>query len=281
MALLNLGDDLLCMLDANELVFSPVLMDVKSPRECDVALVEGCVRNEENIGLLKEVREKAKTVVALGTCSSFGGIPGLGSAFASRELIEEAYSPSFLPEGIPALEARVSPIDQFIHVDAYLPGCPPPLRILGEALKAIIKGETPERHDLPICAECPRGAETSVGILKRTLTDIPKSADCLLSQGYVCLGSVSRGGCGAPCPAVGVPCLGCRGPIDRIFTDPSHGIIHDLVRRISHFTDQNYKDVESRVLDQLHCLYAYTLSVPEMRSKNNENIAHLIHRNKV
>jgi len=37
---------------------------------------------------------------------------------------------------------------------------------------------------------------------------------CMVSQGFVCLGSLTREGCGAPCPRAGFTCFGCRGPPD-------------------------------------------------------------------
>lgn len=70
MALVNLGEKLLDPLVANELTFSPVLMDAKKITDCDVALVEGGVRTEENVQVLKELRERSKILIGLGTCAS-------------------------------------------------------------------------------------------------------------------------------------------------------------------------------------------------------------------
>jgi len=39
---------------------------------------------------------------------------------------------------------------------------------------------------------------------------------CLLTQGMVCLGPVTRGGCGALCIKANMPCTGCFGPVDDI-----------------------------------------------------------------
>ena len=37
---------------------------------------------------------------------------------------------------------------------------------------------------------------------------------CLINQGYLCVGSSTRGGCRALCTRPGHPCVGCRGPSD-------------------------------------------------------------------
>jgi F420-non-reducing hydrogenase small subunit len=279
MALVNLGEDLLQPLSSGELTFSPVLMDAKKVVECDVALVEGGIRTEENIQFLNELRERSKVLIALGTCAAFGGIPGLGSAHATMDLLLASYKADYRPENSTLLVPREEPIDAYAYVDYYIPGCPPPLPILRSTLTHLFNGKEPPRVDLPVCAECKRIANSEVQReIKRTLNTVPEKEECLLSQGYICLGSVSRGGCEAPCTQAGVPCLGCRGPIDRVFTEQTHGILYDLVRRTSHFTGMSEKEVEEKLDDVLHTFYAFTLPVKEIRKKDREKTWALIHR---
>ncbi len=278
-ALVNLGTDLLDALTNEGLVYAPLLIDEKSIVPCDMAFVEGGVCNNEDTEKLKELRGKSKTLIALGTCACFGGIPGIGSAYPTVELLAKAYGTAFAPEGIPAREQRVHPIDSFVAVDYYLPGCPPPPGLLKDAIAQLFAGQEPTRIDLPVCAECQRIAKKGLQPeIKRTADSFPEVEECLLSQGYLCLGSVSRGGCGAPCTHKGVPCMGCRGPIDRVFVEPSHGILSDLTRRISHFTGKTEQEIEDQLLDILHTFYSFTLSVPEMRCKDAERVYTLIQR---
>jgi coenzyme F420-reducing hydrogenase gamma subunit len=51
--------------------------DVKELEPVTVGILEGAVATEDNLQLVHEMRNKAKVLVALGTCSSFGGIGGL------------------------------------------------------------------------------------------------------------------------------------------------------------------------------------------------------------
>jgi F420-non-reducing hydrogenase small subunit len=254
-------------------------MDSKSIPSSDVALIEGGVRNDENIEKLKELREQSKTIIALGTCACFGGIPGIGSGFSMIETLSRAYGDEFSPEGIPHLEKRVSPIDSIVEVDYYIPGCPPPVDFLARSLLSLIKGEEPTRVDLPICAECDRTVKKELTPeIKRTVDNFPEEEECLLSQGYICLGSVSRSGCGAPCTKMGVPCMGCRGPIDRVFVEPKHGILYDLTKRISHFTGKSEEDITKQISDYIHTFYCFTLSMHELRKKDTEKVYKLIEK---
>lgn len=58
-SILDLHEDLLKLLEKAELVYAPVLMDVKElPDNIDIAIVSGSVRNEENKERLEELRTK-------------------------------------------------------------------------------------------------------------------------------------------------------------------------------------------------------------------------------
>ena len=61
--LLDLHEALLDLLASNELVYSPVLADMKEPQECDLALVEGSVRNREDVKRIKALRASARILV--------------------------------------------------------------------------------------------------------------------------------------------------------------------------------------------------------------------------
>ncbi len=279
MALVNLGSRLVNLLANEEVVYSPVLMDSKDIVPCDVALIEGSIRSDEDRAKLKELRASSTTLVALGTCATFGGIPGLGSAFSTLDLISKAYGANFDPEDLPVLEPRVAPIDQGVEVDYYLPGCPPPRDLIQSTLTSLLNRQEPVRADLPVCADCKRKVtQETQREIKRWVDHTPEKEHCFLSQGYLCLGSVTRSGCQATCTRAGVPCMGCRGPVDRVLSEPTHGILFDLTRRISHYTGKSAHQVQEQMPDMLHTLYAFALSVPELRRKDAEAVARLIHR---
>ncbi|XRO74869.1 F420-nonreducing hydrogenase [Methanocaldococcus sp. 28A] len=226
-SLLDLHEEFLNLLENVELIHCPVLMDVKEiPDEIDIALIEGGIRNEENLEIAKEMREKAKIVIAFGTCAVYGGIPGLGNLYSKEEILEKVYKTTLstkndegiIPsEEVPQLTSRVKPLSEVIDVDYFIPGCPPNPKIIAKVLKALLEGKKPELPKKNLCDECPR-KKSSDGVvietIKRKYEGKVDPERCLLEQGYLCLGVATRAGCGAICPKVGVPCSGCYGPTD-------------------------------------------------------------------
>ena len=60
---------------------------------------------------------------------------------------------------------------------------------------------------------------------------------CLVNQGYLCIGTSTRGGCQAICTLAGNPCVGCRGPSDAFIEKDSQVWFKSIQRVFSHMTD--------------------------------------------
>jgi F420-non-reducing hydrogenase small subunit len=129
-----------------------------------------------------------------------------------------------VPEGtlhIPVFYDTVKTLDQTVDVDYYVPGCPPEAENIYEIVKAVIAGlggaplppaGTVLGKETTVCDECTRTrAEKKITGFKRTWEMIPNETECLLEQGLVCCGLATRAGCGALCPKVNSPCIGCHG----------------------------------------------------------------------
>ncbi|WDP92856.1 MAG: methyl viologen-reducing hydrogenase [Desulfobacter sp.] len=245
-AILNLGETLLDLLPQIEFVHIPVLMDHKhlgqlgDKKEIDlpkatVGLLSGGIRNEEHLEVAREMRKKCDIIIALGTCATHGGIPALINAYTNRELLDYYYTTDSTDPGARVPDKGISPLlercyalDEKIDVDIYLPGCPPHPDQIAAAILALLNGETPELPFRSVCDTCPaiRKGKGSVTAIKR-FTDKPDfdpdqpidQMRCLLEQGYLCAGPVTRAGCAgangeAPrCISARVPCRGCYGPV--------------------------------------------------------------------
>lgn len=85
----------------------------------DVAFVEGAISNEKEVAKLKEIREKAKRVVAIGTCA-INGYPSNHRNFFDDARREEI---RLILERFGHRE-KVVGISEFVQVDAVVPGCP-------------------------------------------------------------------------------------------------------------------------------------------------------------
>ena len=212
---LNAGDALIEILAGDfDIVYSPTFIDLKEIPNVDLAIVEGGVRTKDDETLIREVRAKCRILVGLGLCATHGGITSLGNTLALKNLLEKEYSLIDAAK-LPELEDLMYPICNFVDVDYYIPGCPPMPFLIVHTLKSIVSDKQPERHQSVVCTECHR--KIVAAKLDRLYGIYEKPADpvlCMVSQGFVCLGSLTREGCGAPCPRAGFTCFGCRGPPD-------------------------------------------------------------------
>lgn len=145
MSFLDMDERLVALLEHVELNRSP-LTDIKHCGPCDIGLVEGGLCNADNVHVLREFRANCKILIAVGACAINGGVPAMRNHFHLRECLEESYlngvgveNPQ-IPDDVelPLLLDKVHPLHDVVHVDYYLPGCPPSadefLKVLGDLL---------------------------------------------------------------------------------------------------------------------------------------------------
>ncbi|MGB9740521.1 MAG: F420-nonreducing hydrogenase [Candidatus Bathyarchaeia archaeon] len=270
-SLLNAGDALLEILSGDfEIVYSPTFVDFKEIPEVDLAIVEGGVRTQADENLLREVRAKSRVLVALGICATHGGITTLGNLMSVKKLLEREYT--LIDTGrLPELKDLMYPICNFVDVDYYIPGCPPMPFLIVHSLKSIVSGKTPMRHQSVVCTECHRKIVPAK--LDRLYGIYEKEVDpelCLVSQGFICLGSLTREGCGAPCPRAGFTCFGCRGPADSLLYR-SRDIYALLVKVISKRTGITEEKVKKELYRNPFVFHTFIFSKFE-RFKARERI---------
>jgi len=160
----------------------------------DIALIEGSISNQEQADHVKSIRARTKYLVAIGNCSCYGGIQAmdLGSKGWDQRF-QKVYGDGFFSSRTP-IESK--PVDVFIDVDFYIPGCPIDADQFFYCFSHFLRDSVPVLPDYPVCAEC-RWREN----------------DCLLLKGILCVGPLTAGGCKARCPSHNLPCLGCWGPM--------------------------------------------------------------------
>jgi F420-non-reducing hydrogenase small subunit len=247
-SVVDLGERLLKVLELVEFVHIPVLMDHKyygqlgdgkhiHIPEADVGIISGSIRNAEHLEVAEEMRKQCKTIVALGTCATHGGIPALANSYENQEILDRYYStettdkPDTYPsDGVPALLDTCYALDEKIKVDVYLPGCAPHPDQVFVGLAALLGLMPLALADKSVCDTCPtiREGKGQVKQLRRFLQaphygapDEPiNQMRCLLEQGLLCMGPVTKAGCGGDgvvprCIIARVPCRGCYGPVEQ------------------------------------------------------------------
>src|SRR5512136_150659 len=86
----------------------------------DVAFVEGVVASERDLKALKEIRARTRTLVALGTCAVWGGLPAMRNDIPGKTLEREVYGSS-----VPFLDSvDALPPTDFVPFELKIPGCP-------------------------------------------------------------------------------------------------------------------------------------------------------------
>jgi len=240
-ALLNLGEPLLALFDRVEIVHFPLLMDHKyaAPRndgapltlpEADIGLVSGGVAHQEHLSVLQAMRRACRTLIALGTCATHGGIPAMRNQWTTAQTLQTVLTAGNSEAGPSPAEPslfldRVYSVDEKITVEVSLPGCPPQPELIAAVLEALLNKEVWASAPKSVCETCPTlrqgKARTST---RRFLDNADFNPDqpvsqmrCLLEQGLLCMGPVTAGGCGGKdtplCLRARVPCRGCYGPV--------------------------------------------------------------------
>ncbi len=128
-AFLDMFEELPDILDTVEIAYSNMLTNRKEIPKLNVAFIEGTfsIGFKHHIKLIKEIKEKADIIVAIGGCAAFGGI---------RRLNVGAQSPQ------PSHQASI-PITELDYLKGkikyVIPGCPPNPYFLYKFLLALLE----------------------------------------------------------------------------------------------------------------------------------------------
>ncbi len=193
LVILNCEDrllDLVELLDVRDFLMASSKNDEVG--RLDIAFVEGAVVTERDERALLQVRDRATTLVALGTCAAWGGIAGGGPDAERAALFREIYGAG----GPPPVAGPARALDAVVAVDLAITGCPIEREEFLSAVAHLLNGNPPLPSPVPVCTEC----------------RIRENRCLLLRDGQLCCGPVTAGGCAARCPSLGIPCIGCRGP---------------------------------------------------------------------
>ena len=192
--------------------------------------------------------------MAVGTCAISGGIASLGD----REEVRELFLAEDVRRQVPRLLPKCHPIDTVVPVDLYLPGCPP----TPELFMAALLDPSALKTNKIVCVECRRKKDKKIRPTR--LAGFQEGAElgntCLINHGYLCIGSSTRNGCGAPCPKAGFPCVGCRGPSNKLIEEESSAWFQSIEKVFSVLTDIPQEEVSARLRSPALALFLFQFS---------------------
>jgi len=304
-AVLDLAEGIFDIVAAVDIVFWPVALDFKrtdvealADGELAVSFINGAVRSSEQYEMVELLRKKSQAVIAFGSCAQLGGIPGLANQFDREAMFNTVYQDiptvdnpekvfpqpkTDTPQGIvtlPTMWDTVKTLDQVIEVDYFLPGCPPPVELIKDAVGAILSGELPPKGsilapDIALCEECDRRdskpEDLAITEFKRPFQIDIDPEKCLLAQGLLCLGPVTRKGCGAACVKGNMPCTGCMGPTDHV-TDYGMKALSAMASLVDSNDDKEIATILDKVVDPVGTFYRYSLPASLLHRFHEANV---------
>ncbi len=151
MSVLDIDERILDVAQLADIVKSPIV-DGKEMPEVDITLVEGSVTSDEHLHEIRLIRERSKIVISLGDCAITTNITGMRNYFTKEQALQQAYvdAPSNDGKGqMPShsqllkLHDRVIPLHEAVHVDYFIPGCPPSADTIFYVLFELLSGRVP------------------------------------------------------------------------------------------------------------------------------------------
>lgn len=305
-AVIDLAEDILKVTAAVDIVFWPVALDFKKTDveamedgSIAVSFINGAVRNSEQEEMANLLRRKSGLVIAFGSCSHLGGIPGLANFWDRKTIFKSSYhtSPSTdNPEGtipqekhimedgkdltLPRFYDTVYTLDQVIDVDYYLPGCAPPKHLIMTAITAILEGKLPPKGAVlspnkSLCDDCDRNdskpEKLSIKEVKRPWEVEMDNEKCFLAQGIICMGPATRSGCEERCILGNMPCRGCFGPTDQVY-DQGAKFLGAFASLLDSDDEEEIEKIVNTIVDPAGTFYRFSLPSSILRRKRMETV---------
>ncbi|MGQ9674359.1 MAG: hypothetical protein ACUVX1_01650 [Chloroflexota bacterium] len=187
----------------------------------DIAIVEGSITRPQDEERLRQIRDRAAVLIALGACAATGGVNKLKNNLNLDEAKSIVYGDA---AAMPHLDtAMTKAIDEVVKVDYKVHGCPINDKEFSYIVRCLAMGTEPVIPNHPVCVECKM-----------------QGTVCRYEYNEICLGVITRAGCNAPCPTGGGFCYGCRGYVP----DPNVNAAKDVMNKYG----KTIEDLRSRML---------------------------------
>lgn len=199
----NMADTLLELTEYIDIVNFREIMSEEGA-DYDIAFIEGSISTDNDIKRIKEIREKTKVIIALGSCATIGGVNGIKNRAPLQLAKERVYGDK--ADTINTI--KVMPLKEVIRVDYTINGCPVYLPEVIAVVKCVLMGKPYVVPNYAVCAECKMNENV-----------------CRYEKEQECMGPVTRAGCNSWCVNNGNRCYGCRGLVDNPASDSQKDIL--------------------------------------------------------
>lgn len=161
MSFLDIDEALIDLAAQVEIVYGPLIDRKTFPDRVDITLVEGAVSSEADRKNILRIRERTGILVSFGDCAITANVPGMRNRYTVESVLHRAYvenadsrqagtesattrKTEVIFTEVPRLCPRAKPVHEFVHVDVFLPGCPPPPEAIIHLLSELLAGRIPD-----------------------------------------------------------------------------------------------------------------------------------------
>lgn len=285
-ALASLGDDLLELAKSYEIVYWPTVVDKKlseleSIDVIDVLIYMGGISTEHDLEIAKKLSAKSRVRIAFGTCSIYGGIPGLNALYDPLEVEGHVKKQSTIVLQTERFElpkvAEYMSYTDVVEPEILVPGCPPTEKALTQLVGILLdyakSGQLKAKPVLlgdaeSLCKSCPRKPKDLTKIVMPSIRRLYEvrldPSKCFLEQGILCMGPATRAICNHSCIVNNFPCYGCGGPVEA-HSDAGLSMISAiasilLVDKEKSLMEAGLSKELDKIADVVGSFYKYTLS---------------------
>jgi len=193
-----------CLLDAGKLCFGPITSigcSLKCPNNGNPCV--GCMGPAKTVSArASKLKEMTQNIASASSgdkksinefLSLFLNVPLMAGFDLSADILKQVKK-----RGIP---------------ETPLANLPPDTESIASNILGYLRDNRDFTDISTVCDTCDRiiGSKSTMTKVKRDYEGLPNLTDCLIEQGYICMGPVTKAGCGALCLKVNAPCTGCYG----------------------------------------------------------------------
>jgi len=150
MSLLDMDAGVIALAGKVDIVYGPLVDAQEFPEGVDVTLVEGAVSSMEDLHKIRQIRQRTNVLISLGDCAVTSNVPSMRNSVPVSKLLQRVYvdgadeGKEVPSECLPALLPKARPVNEFVQVDLFLPGCPPPAKAIVGLVTDLLEGRKPE-----------------------------------------------------------------------------------------------------------------------------------------